>query len=838
MPEAVIEAVLEPSPAPTPSPPASPVVEANHCAPPKAAEVELVAEVAGTPAMTEEEEEEEDEEEEEEEDGLDDNNATLLTQKDTWGFFASIDLSHPPNGLPPPLSPPAPLPSPVEVVDLHLDPTPAPPVELATKAPEPDSPSNAKWRTRTPSPSPPTKLLGVSGFTPVDGLVLAPRTSWGVSATVKKSLGDGAANLRDETLKSNAVDEKIPTQPSLVAGKRVYTREQLKALESTGLTPPEGLKRCECYSEHHRPRPLPQLQQGGDTRSLFQTQKAFTPGPAVYERLDGKKADTAFSLQNTRKVDTQKKILQKVRGILNRISYKTYDILSEEMWTLLNTHKLMESPEMLERVVDTIYEVALTQSNFGPLSADICVFICSKIRNLRQQSVEGEPAAAPLAEFRRLILNKCQTMFDQSCDHVAAVIPADISETEREAIVKKEEGFRMVSLANITYMAQLFNRNLLSEKIMHMHVIHTLLGKDHTDDANAWLLEFLLKLLELTGKRLDRETAKDAMDGYFRQLDLISRTHPDTRLRHLTFNVIEMRRAGWRTREEVKGSHESLMSSRARAADWEAAQAASKKQEEALLSKKSKGTDKATAAPKDAKKDAKAKGAGKDAPAAKPAAPAAVEPAKALTEEEMEGVQSRARSTLQEWTDKLLSEEELVSQVKEEIPPHGLAHFVCHLTLGCVSSHKLSAQREALPSLAAQLARANVLRRDTLREGFVKLIGTIAEQETWADVPKLWADLGEVLTVCLCSGLVDFDILIFMVAPLLVEEDHASAVFEFLGSVIQSLAAAEFALFDGDKAGRLLLVVQKKKKKKAAKLDSLQELSEALEKLAPLADTA
>jgi hypothetical protein len=54
-------------------------------------------------------------------------------------------------------------------------------------------------------------------------------------------------------------------------------------------------------------------------------------GPLPFEKL-GRKAESAFNLANTRRVDSQLKIVQKVRGILNRISKTTYDVLSEEMW--------------------------------------------------------------------------------------------------------------------------------------------------------------------------------------------------------------------------------------------------------------------------------------------------------------------------------------------------------------------------------------------------------------------------------------------------------------------------------------------------------------------------
>eukprot|EP00667_Euglena_gracilis_P000619 EG_transcript_619 len=559
----------EPPLAPTPPPPAPPVHDlVDEPMPdvqnepegeaPALEEAEVAAEEEAEQAEDEEgeegEEEEgegEDEEEEEEEAAeaeLEGNHLDPTSPKDTWGYFVSIGSSPAgENGLPKPALPAVAKPA---VEDLTV-------AEAAPDSPAlpPKEGEGSAWRgssrPRTPSPPPghfaeaKPKPAGVSGYTPLDAVVLAPRASWGHSVAVapaKKALPDGAGNLRDEALKGSPTEGRL-APPSSAGGRRIYTREQLKALESTGTKPPERLKKMECYAEAQRPIRVPPAP---DARSLFQTQKVTPPSVQAFNQLDGKKAEVAFNVQNARQVDTQLKIVQKVRGILNRITKQTYDVLSEEMWGLLSTHKLMESPEMLERVVDTIFDVALTQANFGSLAADICLFVCNKIKNLKQQVVEGEetPIATPLQEFRRILLNKCQNMFDSSCDHVAGVAPDTASEEEREAIAAKEKKFRMMSLANITFMAQLFNRSLLSDKIMHLHVIARLLQKDHTEDRNSWLLEFLVKLMELTGKRLDKDYIRTYMDSYFSQLDTISRTHPDTRLRHLTFNLCEMRRQG------------------------------------------------------------------------------------------------------------------------------------------------------------------------------------------------------------------------------------------------------------------------------------------------------
>jgi hypothetical protein len=855
--------------------------------------------------IEEEVEEEDEEEEEEEEDPEGDRNglaSAILTQKDTWGLFASIGTNHVQdsglaNGMAQvPLNTNAettlaslqsaedhseiqvaepkhlddnndeaqannvksePEVSGNESTTGHAEAAEDKPKELYRLGSRPPSPG----RTPPVSPLAPHSILGsrlpekpkptgVSGFTAMDSVVLAPRASWGCTvppiSTVKKPLVDhGAANLRDDKNKSAIIDEKICTTANGTSGKKVYTREQLKALEQicVSLPPPDSLKRCECFKENSRPR-----QNAGppkDSRSIFQTQRpAFAQGPAAYTSLTGAKAETAFSLQNTRKVDNKAKVLQKVRGILNKITQQTFGALSAEMWQLLVTHKLMETTETLDRVVETIFEVALTQANFGPLCAEICLLLHSKIKTLKKPGADGEEVeAAPQPEFRRLLLNQCQAMFDRSCGHSAEEIPADATEEQIEVIKKTEEGFRMQSLANITFMAQLFNRSLLSERIMHLHVIRKLLDKDHSDEVNSWLLEFLLKLLELTGKKLDRDLARQTMDGYFSKLDTISKTHPDTRLRHLTFNIIEMRKSGWKTRQEVKDSDESMSSVvRQRATEWAIAQADFQRKEDERT-KKDAAKSKKLVGGKTSKEQAKkadAKGvAHKEAAAAKQSADVTVA---ALSEEQLGTIESLAKSTMTEYAQNFLSEDEVVAQVesiKEEYsqaPTCGLSNFFCSMVHHSVSNNKRTKERELFPQLVRLLQKHGIVKKEALQQAFVKFMDAAVATEMWVDVPKLWSNLGDILSKCIADELVDFDVIILMMGPICNEEDYLEVAPEFVNSTLQVLDERGYDEFDGDKASRVVWTLQKaynkgKKTKKPARPSSIADLMTALEKV-------
>lgn len=69
------------------------------------------------------------------------------------------------------------------------------------------------------------------------------------------------------------------------------------------------------------------------------------------------------------------------------------------------------------------------------------------------------------------------------------------------------------------------------------------------------------------------------------------------------------------------------------------------------------------------------------------------------------GPLARPAPNLQEWTENDLSEEDVTEQVKKEVVPQHMSHFVAAMVLSCVTSNKLQAQRDAFPKLASVLVR-------------------------------------------------------------------------------------------------------------------------------------
>ena len=243
-------------------------------------------------------------------------------------------------------------------------------------------------------------------------------------------------------------------------------------------------------------------------------------------------------------VGEQEKALRGVRGILNRITSETCDSLEEQLYHILETHKLMQTKETLRCVAQIIFRAALAQANSSPLYAKICDFLCRRTGGTEDDAV---------GTLQELLLDECQAFL------------------ERSGRARDGEGKQRQKTC-LSFVAHLFDRSVVPVEVLQSHVIQPLLVHDdvggHGAGASLWRLELLVGLLEVIGKKLD-QLAPRTLDDYMSGLDKLSTAHADHRSRVLTMNLHEMRRAGWRTRNEISVSDQVRRATTA----WESAYA-------------------------------------------------------------------------------------------------------------------------------------------------------------------------------------------------------------------------------------------------------------------------
>lgn len=139
--------------------------------------------------------------------------------------------------------------------------------------------------------------------------------------------------------------------------------------------------------------------------------------------------------------DEEEKLYSQYRNILNKLSESNFNELAEEFKTLQ-----IKREEHLSKLVETIFSKAILESKFSEVYAKLS-------KELSSYYIEdGDKKVL----FRELLISKCQEMFNH-----AITLPPD-KNAEESAFKFKEQviGF-------ITFLGELYNQDLLANKIIH-----------------------------------------------------------------------------------------------------------------------------------------------------------------------------------------------------------------------------------------------------------------------------------------------------------------------------------------------------------------------------------
>uniref|UniRef100_A0AAQ5YA54 Eukaryotic translation initiation factor 4 gamma, 1a n=1 Tax=Amphiprion ocellaris TaxID=80972 RepID=A0AAQ5YA54_AMPOC len=229
--------------------------------------------------------------------------------------------------------------------------------------------------------------------------------------------------------------------------------------------------------------------------------------------------------------------------ILNKLTPQKFQELMKQV-----TDLKIDTEERLKGAIDLIFEKAISEPNFSVAYANMC-------RCLMGLKVPTSDKPGVFANFRKLLLNRCQKEFekDQDDDEIFERKQKEMeAEEERERLrVELEEAkdkARRRSLGNIKFIGELFKLKMLTEAIMHDCVVKLL--KNHDEES----LECLCRLLSTIGKDLDFEKAKPRMDQYFNQMDkIIKERKTSSRIRFMLQDVLDLRKSNWVPRRGDQG---------------------------------------------------------------------------------------------------------------------------------------------------------------------------------------------------------------------------------------------------------------------------------------------
>ncbi|XP_060849935.1 eukaryotic translation initiation factor 4 gamma 3-like isoform X2 [Rhopalosiphum padi] len=263
---------------------------------------------------------------------------------------------------------------------------------------------------------------------------------------------------------------------------------------------------------------------------LNQTENAWVPTAA-------KKA-TKSEASKTKNEEEQKneEVNKNVRSILNKITPDNMPSLTERFKALP-----IDTIQRLEKTIDLVFEKAIEEQSFAPLYASLC----SAMQSVQVNSKDGKTAS-----FKKLIISKCQSLFEldkaQEMDSAKKLTEIDSCkdpEKKKELQIEYEENERRLrkrSVGNCRFIGELFKQKILTPNIM-LYCIVNLVTK-HNEEP----LECLCNLLKTVGKELEESyNLNDTFDKLRALTSREMKSKIPSRIKFMIQDVIDLRRDKW-----------------------------------------------------------------------------------------------------------------------------------------------------------------------------------------------------------------------------------------------------------------------------------------------------
>jgi hypothetical protein len=226
--------------------------------------------------------------------------------------------------------------------------------------------------------------------------------------------------------------------------------------------------------------------------------------------------------------DEDAKVVRAARSILNKLTVEKFDSLFEQL-----TSCGIQEPHHISILMREIFEKATIQHHFIPMYANLCM------RLEKDPSIAAVvQEAGELHNFRRLLLNQCQVVFEQVLEPACG--EDGKTEVDEETIARRKER----ALGNMKLIGQLLVNEMLSSDLFVVCCEELLRNRTKCSEA----LEALVALIMVAGPTFDTKTWQcyKQLDKVFEEMKALTKDKPTPpRLRFLIRDVLDARDAGW-----------------------------------------------------------------------------------------------------------------------------------------------------------------------------------------------------------------------------------------------------------------------------------------------------
>ncbi|KAK4200560.1 hypothetical protein QBC40DRAFT_296539 [Triangularia verruculosa] len=254
-------------------------------------------------------------------------------------------------------------------------------------------------------------------------------------------------------------------------------------------------------------------------------------------------------------------VQRKVKAALNKMTPEKFDKIADQILTIAAQSKNEQDGRTLRQVIQLTFEKATDEAHWASMYAKFCKRMLESMSpEIRDETVTDKQgnviSGGPL--FRKYLLNRCQTEFERGWKSQLPPAPEEGEDKKTgEAAMLSDEYYiaaaaKRRGLGLVQFIGELFKLGMLTERIMHECVRKLLEYETIPDEAE---IESLTKLLRTIGGTLDStEKGRIMMDAYFQRIDsMMALSALPSRLKFMLMDIVDLRRAGWHSKEQNKG---------------------------------------------------------------------------------------------------------------------------------------------------------------------------------------------------------------------------------------------------------------------------------------------
>lgn len=251
-------------------------------------------------------------------------------------------------------------------------------------------------------------------------------------------------------------------------------------------------------------------------------------------------------------------VQRKVKAALNKMTPEKFDKIADQILDIAAQSKNETDGRTLRQVIQLTFEKACDEAHWAGMYAKFCSKMLTAMSvDIRDETIKDKAGNAVVggALFRKYLLNRCQEEFERGWQ---ANLPDKPEGEEQEAALLSDEYYvaaaaKRRGLGLIQFIGQLYKLKMLTLRIMHECVMR-LLNFEGDPDESA--IENLVTLLKSVGGSMEEEQAgKGLLDTYFQRIDevILKNAKLASRPRFMVMDLIDLRKAGWKGKDDAKG---------------------------------------------------------------------------------------------------------------------------------------------------------------------------------------------------------------------------------------------------------------------------------------------